>query len=179
MCIRDRAGTSVAGWDSYTTSNDADGVAYGDTTVLNLNSSTAGSGCQCFSGFKPSNATATQNADRSVMAGYVDAEYELFEGLRLGAADRLEMYNEKQQDGSDNKYNRFAGKFRARYELSDGIILRMAASNGFRAPALAQSYQAKIATNFLPDPTTGETVAFEVGTFPVTHPFSKALGAEP
>ncbi|GIT40830.1 MAG: hypothetical protein Ct9H300mP9_6800 [Candidatus Neomarinimicrobiota bacterium] len=51
-----------------------------------------------------------------------------------------------------NKYNSFAGKFSARYELSDGIILRMAASNGFRAPALAQSYQAKIATNFLPDP---------------------------
>ena len=174
-----QAGTSVVGWDSYTTSNNADGVAYGDTTVLNLNSSTAGSGCQCFSGFKPSNATATQNADRSVMAGYVDAEYELFEGLRLGAAARFEMYNDTQQDGSDNKYNSFAGKFSARYELSDGIILRMAASNGFRAPALAQSYQAKIATNFLPDPVTGETVAFEVGTFPVTHPFSKALGAEP
>jgi iron complex outermembrane receptor protein len=172
-----QAGTSTSGWDSYTTSSDTNGVAYGDTTVLGLNQSTAGSGCQCFSGFKPSNATATQNANRSVMAGYVDTEMNMG-SLRVGVAGRFEMYNDTQQDGSDNKYNSIAGKVSARYELSEGMIFRVAASNGFRAPALAQSYQAKIATNFLPDPVTGETIAYEVGTFPTSHPFAQALGAE-
>ena len=172
-----QAGTNIVGWDSYTTADDTNGVAYGDTTVLGLNSNTAGSGCQCFSGFKPSNATATQNANRSVMAGYVDTEMDMG-SLRIGVAARFEIYNDTQQDGSDNKYNNFAGKFTARYELSEGMIFRIAASNGFRAPALAQSYQAKIATNFLPDPVTGETIAYEVGTFPTSHPFAQALGAE-
>ena len=173
-----QAGTSVAGWDSYSpTSGDTVGTAYDDTTVYGFNSSTAGGGCQCFSGFKPSNELATNNADRSVLAFYGDAEMDL--GIvRVGGAVRMENYADKQIDGTDNTYSNLGIKATVRSEPMSGVVVRGAFSTGFRAPALAQAYQAKIATNFLPDPVTGETVAFEVGTFPVSHGFPQALGAE-
>ncbi|MFQ6604777.1 MAG: TonB-dependent receptor domain-containing protein [Fidelibacterota bacterium] len=161
-------GTSVAGWDAYTTSSDTNGVAYGDTTVLGLNSSNGSGGCQCFSGFKPSNADATINADRSSFAVYADAETEVMTGMRVGLAGRYENYSDF---GSNFSY-----KASLRYEVMDGVILRAAFSSGFRAPALAQAYQSKIATNFLVN-DAGEQVAFEVGTFPVDHPVAQALGA--
>ncbi len=167
-----QAGTSISGWDS----------SYVDTTTgvtqyVNLNSKTAGSGCQCFSGFKPSNELATKNADRSVTAFYGDAEMDMGM-LRIGGAVRFESYNDTQLDGSDHKYSNMSIKGSVRAEPMSGVVVRSAFSTGFRAPALAQAYQAKIATNFLPDPVTGETVAFEVGTFPVSHGFPQALGAE-
>ncbi len=172
-----QAGINVVGWDDYTTADDTNGVTYGDTFVLGLNSIIAGDGCQCFSGFKPSNALVTQNADRSVMAVYGDAEVDI--GMvRVGGAIRLESYDDTQIDGSSDTYSNLGVKGTARAELATGVVVRGAFGTGFRAPALAQSYQAKIATNFQPDPVTGETVAFEVGTFPVSHGFSKALGAK-
>ncbi len=161
-------GTSVAGWDAYTTSDDTNGVAYGDTTVLGLNASNGSGGCQCFSGFKPSNADATINADRSSFAVYADAEMEVMSGMRVGLAGRFENYSDF---GSNFSY-----KASLRYEVMDGVILRAAFSSGFRAPALAQAYQSKIATNFLVN-DAGEQVAYEVGTFPVDHPVAQALGA--
>ena len=166
-----QAGTSIVGWDS------AEEDSLGNVTYTGLNSSTAGSGCQCFSGFKPSNELATKNADRSVMAFYGDAEMDL--GIaRVGGAVRMESYDDTQLDGSSNSYSNLSFKGTVRSEPISGVVVRGAFSTGFRAPALAQAYQAKIATNFLPDPITGETVAFEVGTFPVSHGFPVALGAE-
>jgi iron complex outermembrane receptor protein len=166
-----QAGTNIVGWDS------AEEDSLGNVTYTGLNSSTAGSGCQCFSGFKPSNELATKNADRSVMAFYGDAEMDL--GIaRLGGAVRMESYDDTQLDGSSNSYSNLSFKGTVRSEPISGVVVRGAFSTGFRAPALAQAYQAKIATNFLPDPITGETVAFEVGTFPVSHGFPVALGAE-
>ena len=166
-----QAGTNIVGWDS------SEEDSSGNVTYTGLNSSTAGSGCQCFSGFKPSNELATNNADRSVLAFYGDAEMDL--GFaRFGGAVRMENYADKQIDGSDNTYSNLGIKATVRSEPMSGVVVRGAFSTGFRAPALAQAYQAKIATNFLPDPVTGETVAFEVGTFPVSHGFPQALGAE-
>ena len=166
-----QAGTNIVGWDS------SEEDSSGNVTYTGLNSSTAGSGCQCFSGFKPSNELATNNADRSVLAFYGDAEMDL--GFaRFGGAVRMENYADKQIDGSDNTYSNLGIKATVRSEPMSGVVVRGAFSPGFRAPALAQAYQAKIATNFLPDPVTGETVAFEVGTFPVSHGFPQALGAE-
>ena len=166
-----QAGTNIVGWDSSEEDSE------GNVTYTGLNSSTAGSGCQCFSGFKPSNELATNNADRSVLAFYGDAEMDL--GFaRFGGAVRMENYADKQIDGSDNTYSNLGIKATVRSEPMSGVVVRGAFSTGFRAPALAQAYQAKIATNFLPDPVTGETVAFEVGTFPVSHGFPQALGAE-
>ena len=166
-----QAGTNIVGWDS------SEEDSLGNVTYTGLQSSTAGSGCQCFSGFKPSNELATNNADRSVLAFYGDAEMDL--GIaRVGGAVRMESYADKQIDGSDNTYSNLGIKATVRSEPMSGVVVRGAFSTGFRAPALAQAYQAKIATNFLPDPVTGETVAFEVGTFPVSHGFPQALGAE-
>ena len=167
-----QAGTSIVGWDS------AEEDSLGNVTYTGLNSSTAGSGCQCFSGFKPSNELATKNANRSVMAFYGDAEMDIGINHRLGGAVRMEMYDDTQLDGSSNSYSNLSFKGTVRSEPMSGVVVRGAFSTGFRAPALAQAYQAKIATNFLPDPITGETVAFEVGTFPVSHGFPVALGAE-
>ncbi len=158
-----QAGPNSAGWDSVDENGDP----------VNENTADGSGGCQCFSGFKPSNEAATRNANRSVFGAYADAEYELMTNLRLGLAGRFENYKDDQ-----HKWNNFSTKLTARYKVTDGFILRGGFSTGFRAPALAQAYQAKIATNFLPDPITGETVAFEVGTFPTSHPFSQALGAE-
>ncbi|NQU66580.1 MAG: TonB-dependent receptor [Candidatus Marinimicrobia bacterium] len=160
-------GTSVAGWDSFTIPADTNGVAYADTFVIGLNSADGSGGCQCFSGFKPSNADATRDADRSSFALYGDAEKDLFPGMRIGVAGRFEDYSDFG--------NNFSFKSSVRYEVQQGIILRGAFSTGFRAPALAQAYQSKVATNFLNTPA-GQ-VAFEVGTFPVDHPVAQALGA--
>ncbi|MFQ6674850.1 MAG: TonB-dependent receptor domain-containing protein [Fidelibacterota bacterium] len=151
-----RAGLNTAGWDADTT---------------RVNSATTAAGTQCFSGFRPSNEAATRNADRSSLAGYVDAEYTLLTNLRLGGAVRFESYSD-----FGNTVN---FKTTLRYQPGEVVVLRGAASTGFRAPALAQAFQSKVATNFLPDPQTGETVAFEVGTFPVNHPVARALGARP
>jgi len=134
-----QAGTSISGWDS----------SYVDTTTgvtqyVNLNSKTAGSGCQCFSGFKPSNELATKNADRSVTAFYGDAEMDMGM-LRIGGAVRFESYNDTQLDGSDHKYSNMSIKGSVRAEPMSGVVVRSAFSTGFRAPALAQAYQAKIA----------------------------------
>ncbi len=166
-----QAGSNIVGWDSSYV--DTAGV----TQYVGVNSNTAGGGCQCFGGFKPSNEGATRNANRSVTGFYGDAEMDI--GMaRVGGAVRMEMYNDTQLDGSDHKYSNLSFKGTVRAEPMSGVVVRSAFSTGFRAPALAQSYQAKIATNFLPDPVTNETVAFEVGTFPVSHGFPMALGAE-
>ena len=159
-----QAGTSVAGWDS----SYVDSI--GATVHVYENATSGSAGCQCFSGFKPSNEAATRDADRSSFAAYFDSEYSVMDNLRVGAALRFENYSDF---GST-----VTSKATARFEVMDGVVLRGAYNTGFRAPALAQAYQAKIATNFLPDPVTGETVAFEVGTFPTSHPFAKALGAK-
>ncbi len=165
-----QAGINVVGWETYTALDDTNGVAYADTMVLGLKSSEGGTGCQCFSGFKPSNAALTRDADRSSFALYGDFEKEFLSNLRAGLALRYENYSDF---GSTFNY-----KLTTRYEYQPGIIFRAGLSTGFRAPALAQAFQYKVATNFLPDRNTGQTVAFEVGTFPVSHPFAQALGAE-
>jgi len=177
-------GTNVAGWDEivnnefvieHADSTQDDTTQYGGTNYVGLNSSAGGGGCQCFSGFRPSNAAATQNANRSSYAGYADAEMEVMPGMRVGGALRFENYSDF---GSTVNF-----KGTVRYEVSNDIVLRAAGSSGFRAPALAQAYQSKVATNFMLDTdinssTYGQTLAFEVGNFPVDNPFSQALGAK-
>jgi len=163
-----QAGTNIAGWDSSYVDT------LGVTQYVDLNSATAGGGCQCFSGFRPSNAAATQNANRRSFAGYADVERELIDGMRFGGAVRFENYSDF---GTTVNF-----KSSLRYEVSEGIVVRGAASTGFRAPALAQAFQSKVATNFMLDDdpessTYGQTLAYEVGNFPVDNPFSQALGA--
>ncbi|MFN3596466.1 MAG: TonB-dependent receptor [Rubricoccaceae bacterium] len=119
-------------------------------------------GSQCFPGFTPPNA---QNESRTNVAGYADLEANVTTGWTVAGAARFENYSDF---GST-----LTGKLATRYEVVPGIGLRAAASTGFRAPSLAQSYYSAISTNFIGG------VPFEVGTFPVTSPVAQALGATP
>ncbi|WP_340106039.1 TonB-dependent receptor [Rhodohalobacter sp. 8-1] len=118
-------------------------------------------GAQVFPGFSPRNE---QNEKRFSVAAYTDLETNITEGWLLGVAGRFESYSDFG--------NTLTGKVSTRFEIVDGLAVRGAASTGFRAPSLAQSYFSSIATVFI------DSEPFEVGTFPVTSPAARALGAE-
>ena len=118
-------------------------------------------GAQVFPGFSPRNE---QNENRFSGALYTDLETDVIDAWTVGVAGRFETYSDFG--------NTLTGKFSTRFELADGLAIRGAASTGFRAPSLAQSYFSSIATVFIDgDP-------FEVGTFPVSSEAAQALGAE-
>jgi len=119
-------------------------------------------GAQVFPGFSPRNE---QNENRFSVAAYADLETDIIDPWTVGLAGRFESYSDFG--------NTLTGKFSTRFEVFDGFALRGAASTGFRAPSLAQSYFTSIATVFI------DGNPFEVGTFPVNSPAAQALGAEP
>ena len=121
-------------------------------------------GAQVFPGFRPSNEVDT---GRNSIATYADAEANVHARVRLGLAGRYEHYSDFG--------NTADGKVTARFEPHPLFVVRGSASTGFRAPALAQSYFSAISTNFLA--VGGELVPFEIGTFPVSSPQARALGA--
>ena len=119
-----------------------------------------GSGAQGFGGFTPINAV---NADRHNYAVYAGLEADLTDKFSAGLTGRYEDYS----DFGD----KFSGKLSARYAFTDKVALRATASNGFRAPSLAQqSYQAVTSTII-----NGSFV--DRGTFPTTSLAAQALGA--
>ena len=128
----------------------------------------AAAGAQVFPGFRPSNEVDNSRNNKSV---YVDLEGDLISQLRLGIAGRYENYSDF---GSTTN-----GKITARYSPLQRLIFRAAASTGFRAPSLSQSYFSAVSTNFLRDPATGQLAPFEVGTYPVSSAIAQALGAQP
>jgi iron complex outermembrane recepter protein len=119
-------------------------------------------GSQVFPGYSPRNE---QNENRFSAAVYVDLETDVVEQWTVALAGRFETYSDFG--------NTITGKFATRFEIMNGLALRGAASTGFRAPSLAQSYFTSIATTFR------EGIPFEVGTFPVNSPPAIALGAQP
>ena len=119
-------------------------------------------GSQVFPGFRPSDET---DASRSNFAGYIDLEANLSERWLVGLAARAEKYSDF---GSTTD-----GKLTARVQVVPGLALRGAASTGFRAPSLAQSFFSSTATNFI------NGVPFENRTFPVSSDVARALGAQP
>lgn len=145
------------------TRGDAESYADGGVPIQdgpNLGGAAA-TGSQVFPGFSPANE---QNEARYSGALYLDLETDVTTPWTVGLAGRLESYSDFG--------NIATGKISSRYEVVDGFAFRAAASSGFRAPSLAQSYFTSIATVFI----DGEP--FEVGTFPVTSPAAQALGAE-
>jgi len=124
----------------------------------------APAGAQVFPGFRPSNEV---DVDRDSYAVYVDLEGDVFGPLRLGVAGRYEDYEDF---GSTSDY-----KLTARLQPIKPLVLRAAVATGFRAPSLGQSYFSTVSTNFLA--VGGVLVPFEVGTFPVSSPVARALGA--
>ncbi len=117
-------------------------------------------GAQVFPGFTPRNAT---DESRTNIGLYLDAENDITSQLLMGAALRFENYSDF---GSI-----FTGKVSGRYEFIEGLAVRGAFSTGFRAPSLAQSYFSAVSTNFI------NGIPFEIGTFPVSSPAARALGA--
>jgi iron complex outermembrane receptor protein len=128
----------------------------------------APAGAQVFPGFRPSNEIDTSRNSKAI---YLDVEGDVLEQLRIGLAGRYENFSDF---GSTTN-----GKITARYSPMKQLIFRAAASTGFRAPSLNQSYFSAVSTNFLRDPATGQLAPFEVGTYPVSSDIARALGATP
>jgi iron complex outermembrane receptor protein len=122
----------------------------------------APAGSSVFPGFTPSDATDRR---RNNFGLYVDAETDLTPQLLVDAAGRFESYSDFGE--------RLTGKVAVRYQPTQRVTLRAAASTGFRAPGLSQIAFGKVTTNVI----GGEFI--DVGVFPVDHPAALALGSRP
>ncbi len=128
----------------------------------------AAPGSQVFPGFRPANAV---DASRNSKAVYVDTEGDVTQQFRVGVAGRYENFSD-----FGNTTN---GKLTLRYSPLQQLIFRAAASTGFRAPSLGQSWFSAVSTNFIRNPVTGNVDPFDVWTAPVSSPIAVALGAKP
>jgi iron complex outermembrane receptor protein len=138
--------------------------SYRDGGIKNQAGGPGTPGAQVFPGFRPSNEIDTS---RRNVAGYLDLEGDVVKRLRLGLAGRAEHYSDF--GGTVD------GKATLRLELHKRAALRAAASTGFRAPSLAQSYFSTVSTNFTL--VGGTFVPLEIVTAPVGSPLARTLGA--
>ncbi|HQV03240.1 MULTISPECIES: TonB-dependent receptor [unclassified Novosphingobium] len=136
--------------------------------VFNVGTSTcsfpgrgAGAGAQGFPGIPASSLT---NVKRENVAGYVELDTDIAEGLSTTAAARYEHYS----DFGDT----LTAKFAARYEFSPGFAVRGSVSNGFRAPSLHQQYFTTTSTNFIGG------LPVDISTVAVNSPVARALGSK-
>lgn len=122
-------------------------------------------GAQVFPGFQPVNEV---DEDRTAVGAYLDLEANLTDALLLSGAVRVEDYSDF---GSS-----VTGKVAARYDFNDNFAIRGAASTGFRAPSLQQSFFGSTATNFVNLPPLTPLQVLHV---PATSAVARALGAQP
>lgn len=118
-------------------------------------------GSSVFAGFSPSDASSHH---RTNVGAYLDLENNLSTQVLVNVAGRFERYSDF---GSQ-----ISGKVALRYQPSKRIVLRGAASTGFRAPGLPQSFFSHTTTNFI----AGQLI--EIGNYPVNHPAARLLGAK-
>ena len=142
------AGERASWINGYHRTADSSGIAQGGSSV--------------FQGFAPSDAS---KHDRTNVGGYVDLETNLSEKLLANAAGRFESYSDFGE--------RVTGKLATRYQANKQLVLRGAASTGFRAPGLAQSWYSHTTT------AIQNGVLVEIGNFPVTNRASRIFGAKP
>ena len=142
------AGERASWLNCYHKTADSSGIAQGGSSV--------------FQGFAPSDAS---KHDRTNVGGYVDLETNLTEKLLANAAGRFESYSDFGE--------RVTGKLAMRYQAAKQLVLRGAASTGFRAPGLAQSWYSHTTT------AIQNGVLVEIGNFPVTNRASRIFGAKP
>ena len=121
-------------------------------------------GVQVLPGFRPGNEV---DAFRNNLAGYVDVEGNLVAAVRMGVAARFEHY--------DDFGGTADGKVTLRVTPHRRVVLRGAASTGFRAPSLVQSHYSSVTTSFIN--SGGVVTPTEVGTFAVASPVAQVLGA--
>lgn len=122
----------------------------------------APAGSSVFPGFAPSDASSHS---RTNFGAFVDLESQLSPQFLANVAGRFENYSDF---GSS-----FNGKLALRFQPTQRFVLRGAASTGFRAPGLSQSYFSHTTTNVI----GGQFV--EVGNFPVDNHASQIFGAKP
>jgi iron complex outermembrane receptor protein len=125
-----------------------------------------GTGAQGYSGFRPENAGKNSHNNQSL---YLNLEGDITKQLSGALAVRHEHYSDF---GNAN-----SAKASARYAFTPGFALRGTASNGFRAPSLAQQFYTITTTNSLL--VNGTSTLVETGTFPVGSTAARALGAQP
>jgi iron complex outermembrane receptor protein len=123
-------------------------------------------GAQVFPGFRPADAA---DESRSNVGLYADAEIDVTERFLVGGAARFENYSDF---GATTTF-----KGTSRFTVLPGFVLRGAASTGFRAPSLQQSFYSATATNFIT--VNGSLQPFEVKTAPVESAIALALGSRP
>jgi len=144
----------------------------GRSPVLDINGNpvrnTAGNttpalpGSQVFPGFTPNDAV---DQSRTAFAGYVDLESDITKQWLVGVAGRFENFSDF---GS-----KATGKITSRFSFTDKIALRGAASTGFRAPSLQQSFFTSQATTFV------NGLPVDIKTLPVASREAQLLGARP
>jgi len=122
----------------------------------------APAGSSVFPGFSPSDAS---DHSRSNVGVYLDLESQLTSQVLANVAGRFESYSDFGE--------RFTGKVALRFQPSPRFVVRGAASTGFRAPGLSQSFFSHTTTNVI----GGQFV--EVGNFPVDNRASRIFGAKP
>ncbi len=122
----------------------------------------APAGSSVFPGFAPTDAS---DHSRTNVGAYIDLESQLTKQFLGNVAARFEHYSDFGQ--------RLTGKLALRYQPAQRFALRGAASTGFRAPGLAQSYFSHTTTNVI----GGKFV--QVGNFPVDNRASRIFGAKP
>ena len=122
----------------------------------------APAGSSVFPGFAPTDAS---DHSRTNVGAYLDLESQLTKQFLANVAGRFEHYSDFGQ--------RFTGKLALRFQPTQRLALRAAASTGFRAPGLAQSYFSHTTTNVI----GGKFV--QVGNFPVDNRASRIFGAKP
>lgn len=137
------------------------GVFNAGTGVCSFPGRAAGAGAQGFPGIPASSLT---NVKRDNVAGYVELDTDIVDGLSTTAAARYEHYS----DFGDT----LTAKFAARYEFVPGFAVRGSVSNGFRAPSLHQQYFTTTSTNFIGG------VPVDISTVAVSSPVARALGSK-
>jgi iron complex outermembrane receptor protein len=143
--------------EGYTTSA-GDPASYLAGPVANSSPASQGDG-----GLSPAN---TSDLSRTVGGFYADLSASITPSVFAEAAARWDHYSDVGSAATS--------KLSGRWELVQGLALRAAFSNNFRAPALAQVGAAYSPTTYVSGGSLGG-----VQILPVASPIAQALGAQP
>ena len=141
---------------------DPNSYFFNPNTIDPISGGVAPGGSQVYPGLSPQVAG---NFSRHSEAAYIDLETDLTSKLSAGVAARYENYSDA---GSTR-----SGKLSLRYQLTDTFALRGTASNGFRAPSLAQQNYESVVT------LIQNGALAQIGTFRTSSPTAISLGAKP
>jgi iron complex outermembrane receptor protein len=119
-------------------------------------------GSSVFAGFRPQDQA---DESRDNVGAYMDLETNLTKSFLANIAGRYENYSDF---GS-----RVTGKLALRWQPAKQFVMRGAASTGFRAPGLSQSFFSHVTTNVI----GGQFQ--EIGNFPVDNRAAQIFGAKP